>query len=188
MQFPVTGSNDTRSGAAPNTESDHRFERIDAFDDSKTREDPGGELAAIREEARAFRSRFAETGMPEYVETFDLVSVPYPTRFGFWRAGTSRSPFVTITNRLVVVRWRDRGGSRRTLLFEPTDAELGENTPFYRKLSARFPKVLRGLGIKQHATVLDRVRAIGIDPREVDFLAFDHQHTQDVRRLIGTRG
>ena len=29
---------------------------------------------------------------------------------------------------------------------------------------------------------------VGVDPADVDYLAFDHLHTQDVRRLVGTRG
>lgn len=162
------------------------FDRLDFFDGSSQNPQCGEQLVQIREEARRFRREFPETGTPEYVETFDLVSVPYPTRFGLWRAHRSRSPFLTISNRLVVVRWRDASGGRRTLLFEPTDPELAENVPFYKALSEKTPKLIRPLAVREHGSVEEHLYGLGIDPREVDYLAFDHLHTQDVRRLIGT--
>lgn len=163
------------------------FTRIDAFRDSTVCDQIGTQLRLIREEAATFRKWFAATGMPDYVETFDLAAVPYPTEFGLFRAHRTPSPFVTMTNRLVVVRWRD-GSKTKTLLFEPSDVELGENVPFYKALSQRMPRVLRPLGFKRFDSVADYLGRIGIDPREVDYLAFDHLHTQDVRRLVGTRG
>jgi hypothetical protein len=36
--------------------------------------------------------------------------------------------------------------------------------------------------------VVQHLSKIGIDPKEIDYLAFDHLHIQDVRRLIGTTG
>jgi hypothetical protein len=116
------------------------------------------------------------------------VALPYPTAFGLFRAHKSRSPFVTMTNRLVVVRFRSSTGARKTLLFEPSDVELGENAPFYKALSEKTPKILRSLGVRKFGKVEEHLRRIGIDPKEVDYLAFDHLHIQDVRRLIGTRG
>jgi hypothetical protein len=40
--------------------------------------------------------------------------------------------------------------------------------------------------VERHATLLQVLSAAGIAPEEVDYLSFDHLHTQDVRRLIGT--
>jgi glyoxylase-like metal-dependent hydrolase (beta-lactamase superfamily II) len=126
--------------------------------------------------------------MPDYVETFDLVALPYPTAFGLFRAHKTPSPFVTMTNRLVVIRFRDFAGAGKTLLFEPSDVELGENAPFYKELSEKTPKILRSLGVRKFDSVERQLLRIGIDPKEVDYLAFDHLHIQDVRRLVGTRG
>jgi hypothetical protein len=178
------------STAAPTGTAREPFpaERIDTFAESTACDQIGVSLRLIREEALRFRKWFAGTGMPDYVETFDLVGLPYPTAFGLFRAHETHAPFVTMTNRLVVVRFRDVNGAKRTLLFEPSDVELGENAPFYKALSRKTPKVLRGLGVKVHGDVLGHLARIGIDPREVDYLAFDHLHIQDVRRLIGTRG
>ncbi|MFD1538868.1 hypothetical protein [Nonomuraea guangzhouensis] len=146
----------------------------------------GARLRWVRDRATAFRSEFAATGAPDVVATFDLVSLPYPTRFGLWRAPLSPAPFLSITNRMLLVRWHDSDGRRRTLLFEPSDVTLGRNTPYFAALTAKTPAVLRKAIVAEHGTVPGHLTAAGIDPAEVDYLVFDHLHTQDVRRWIGT--
>jgi hypothetical protein len=164
------------------------FERVDTFARSTACPVIGDQLRLVREEALRFRELFAATGTPEYVESFDLARVPYPTRFGFFRAHGAASPLLTFTNRLIVVRWRERSGSRRTLLWEPSDVALGRATPFFAAMAESTPAWLQSFGFKHIADPLDHVRRIGIDPAEVDYLAFDHLHTQDCRRLVGTNG
>jgi hypothetical protein len=165
---------------------DERIGRpIDAFAESAAEPAVGRALTLIREAAPSFRESFRATGTPDLVETHDLVSLPYPTKFGLFRAALTPSPFLTITNRLLLVRWR-ADGKLKTLLFEPSDHELGENTPYFRRLTAGMPKFARTLTVTVHSTVLDAVRTAGIDPSDVDYLVFDHLHTQDVRRLVGT--
>jgi len=163
------------------------FTPLHAFDEANRCTSRGRQLDLVRAAAPRFREEFAATGMPEYVGTFDLVSLPYPTEYGLFRACASPSPFLIITNRLLVVRWRDREGATRTLLFEPSDAELGRNTPFFAALSRSAPAFLERFAFHQHGTVLGHLKRLGIRPEEVDYLCFDHLHTQDVRRLIGTR-
>lgn len=146
----------------------------------------GERLARIPALAAAFRAEFASTGTPELVTTHDLVTLPYPTTFGLWRAARTVAPFLSITNRMLVVRWTESDGRRRTLLFEPSDVELGENTPYFAALAAKTPKLLQSLMVRRHADVPTRLADAGIDPSEVDYLVFDHLHTQDVRRWLGT--
>jgi hypothetical protein len=164
------------------------FERMDSFRGSSECTAVGDQLRLVREEARRFRAAFTATGAPEYVESFDLALVPYPTEFGFFRVKSRAFPLLTFTNRLLVVRWRERSGARKTLLWEPSDVALGRSTPFFAALSARTPRFLEGLGFRHYADPIDHLRRIGIDPGEVDYLAFDHLHTQDCRRLVGTNG
>lgn len=164
------------------------FTQLTAFDEANRAASAGQQLRLIRDAAPRFREHFAATGMPDYVGTFDLVSLPYPTEFGLFRASASPSPYLIITNRLMVVRWRDREGQTRTLLFEPSDYELGRNTPFFAALTRNSPAFLERFAVAEHGTVLGHLQRIGIRPEEVDYLAFDHLHTQDVRRLVGTRG
>jgi hypothetical protein len=147
---------------------------------------PGAALRVAREAAADFRREFAATGTPAHVSTHDLVTLPYPTRFGLWRAPASPAPFLFLTNRLVIVRWHESDGRLRTLLWEPSDVELDANTPYFAALQDVTPAAARNRTVREYATVAECVAQAGIAPDEVDYLAFDHLHTQDVRRLLGT--
>jgi hypothetical protein len=147
---------------------------------------PGRQLELARTSAQPFRDWFRSTGTPEWVGTYDLVTVPYPTRFGLFRAALSPAPFLTITNRMLVVRWREPDGKPRTLLFEPTDVELARRTPYFARLSENTPDVFERLFARPLGDVIGHLRTNGIEAADVDWITFDHLHTQDVRRWIGT--
>jgi hypothetical protein len=146
----------------------------------------GRQLEVIRQAAPAFRDWFSSTGMPDWIGTFDLVSLPYPTRFGLFRAAMTPAPYLSLTHRLVVVRWHDTDGRQRTLLFEPTDVELARRTPYFAHLSASTPKLVERALSRPLGDVLTHLRSVGIEASDVDWITFDHLHTQDVRRWIGT--
>lgn len=145
----------------------------------------GTQLRQVRTAAAAFRADFLTTGQPSSVVTQDLITLPYPTRFGLWRAALTPSPYLSITNRMLVIRWDD-AGTTKTLVFEPTDHELGEYTPYFARMNAQTPDLVQKRIVTRHATVLDNLAALGIAPEQVDYLAYDHLHTQDVRRWVGT--
>ncbi|MFD8813066.1 hypothetical protein ACFV23_16655 [Streptomyces sp. NPDC059627] len=160
---------------------------IDTLSDlSRSAEPPGVRLRTARAQARAFRAEFALTGTPDTVVTCDLVTLPYPTRFGLFRASRAIAPFLSITNRMLVIRWRDSDGRPRVLLFEPSDVELGRYTPYFDNLAQRTPGVLERRMVREHGTVLGHLARLGIRPGDVDYLMFDHLHTQDLRRWVGT--
>lgn len=145
----------------------------------------GAKLSWARQRAAAFRPEFASTGTPGSVTTCDLVTLPYPTRMGLFRASRAVAPFVAITNRMLVIRWTESDGRRRTLLFEPSDTELGRNTPYFAALARKFPAFLQSVAVRERGDVLGHLRRLGIDPADVDYLVFDHLHTQDLRRWVG---
>jgi hypothetical protein len=145
----------------------------------------GAELAALVEAVPDVRAEMIASGTPTGVTTCDLITLPYPTAFGLWRAASTPTPFLWITNRMLVVQWEAGDGRTRTLLWEPSDHERGEHTPYFARLKARTPLPGRVL-TRVHGSVLGHLQALGIAPADVDYLAFDHLHTQDVRRLIGT--
>lgn len=162
-------------------------DRIDALTDvSAVAGGPGARLRAARAQAEAFRAEFPSTGTPDSVVTCDLVTLPYPTRFGLFRASRAIAPFLSITNRMLVIRWRDSGGRTRILLFEPSDFELGRYTPYFDSLAQRTPDVVARRMITEHGTVPAHLARLGIAPADVDYLMFDHLHTQDLRRWVGT--
>lgn len=146
---------------------------------------PGARLRVARERGVAFRAEFGTTGTPDSIVTCDLVTLPYPTRFGLFRASRAIAPFLSITNRMLVIRWHD-GGRERVLLFEPSDHEFGRYTPYFEDLSERTPGIVERRVVKAHGTVPGHLERLGIAPENVDYLMFDHLHTQDLRRWIGT--
>jgi hypothetical protein len=146
----------------------------------------GGRMFWARQRAMVFRRDFATTGRPTSVATVDLVSVPYPTRFGLWRAALSPWEYLSLTNRMLIVRWTESDGRRRTLLFEPTDVDRGWHTPYFKAIAAATsPPLVRAM-VTELGSVREHLRAAGIAPEEIDYLVFDHLHAQDVRRWIGT--
>ncbi|GGO94607.1 hypothetical protein [Wenjunlia tyrosinilytica] len=160
---------------------------VDAVTDlSRSEEPPGARLRIARQQAAAFRGEFTSTGTPDSVVTCDLVTLPYPTRFGLFRASKALAPFLSITNRMQVIRWTESGGRKRVLLFEPSDHELGRYTPYFDTLAQHTPSFLERQVVTEHGTVPSHLARLGIEPVEVDYLMFDHLHTQDLRRWVGT--
>jgi glyoxylase-like metal-dependent hydrolase (beta-lactamase superfamily II) len=151
-------------------------------------ETPAAALRRIKAQAPEFREWFRSTGVLTGVATRGLVTLPYPRQFALWEASTARTKYVWMTNRMFVLRWEE-GGRTRTLVAEPSDYDLGIDTPYLRKAIDRLPmseeRALKLLFVR-HPRVTEHLAALGIAPEDVDYLVFDHLHTQDVRRLVGT--
>ncbi|KQH75298.1 hypothetical protein AO501_24270 [Mycobacterium gordonae] len=78
--------------AIPRTAVTAPFPGIDTFDKALTA--PGGfgaRLRAARTAALGFRAEFAATGTPDSVRTHDLISLPYPTCYGLFRASINHT-------------------------------------------------------------------------------------------------
>jgi hypothetical protein len=149
---------------------------------------PRGErLEAIRAAAGEFRARFKEQGQAEAVKTFDLVTAGYPLKYAFGGAARGVNPFVNIRNRMLIVQFRDFEGALRTLVWEPTVPEGSAEAPFYAQLIDRYGEWLSDNVLStEHNTVGGALAQAGLSPADVDFVAFDHLHVQDLRILMGT--
>lgn len=151
-------------------------------------ETPAAALRRVKAQAPEFKEWFKGTGVLDAVVTRGLVTLPYPRQFALWEASTSRLPYVWMTNQMFVVQWQEDGRTK-TLVAEPSDYELGTDTPYLRNAIDRLPlseeKALDLLFVR-HATVTEHLAHLGITPEQVDYLVFDHLHTQDIRRLVGT--
>ena len=161
---------------------------IEHFDAPDLEATPSEQLRRIRATAPEFKEWFRATGTVLAFAARSLVTLPYPKRFGLWESCSLPVPYVWMTNRMFVVQWED-GGRTRTLLAEPSDYELGIDTPFLKRSIERLPmqreRALDTFFVR-HAHVDERLAELGILPDDVDYLAFDHLHTQDIRRLVGT--
>ncbi len=147
-------------------------------------------MREVVKRARAFRDEMLAEGEPAlFYRSFDLVRVPYPTRYALRDACTAPTPFVHIINRLFVIQFR-AGSGVKTLLVSPSDTRAAAATPFFKRLTTRFGPLrarLEPVLAPELATVESCLASAGLRPEDVDFITFDHLHTQDLRRWLGTR-
>ena len=116
----------------------------------------------------------------------DLVTLPYPTSYAMAGGTWLPWPFIWFTHRMLIVRFL-AGGAVKTLLFNPTDHEQARTTPYFAHLAARSGEFLaHSVMSTVHGTFLIQLAAAGVKPEEVDYVAFDHLHTQDIRKHAGT--
>lgn len=164
---------------------------IDDFDGARVAAGPRERLNEVRKRALAFHERFLDQPQVLFYRSVDLVRVPYPTWYaysGVFSQSGFKFPFVHILNRLFVVQYKDFEGVLRTLLFSPSDLEGNRETPFFRRLSDKFPgpRKVQDLMAPVFRDVEQALAEIGIRPEQVDYISYDHLHTQDVRRWLGS--
>jgi len=163
---------------------------IDDFRGARAATGPADRLREVRRRAALLHERFLSEPFVSYYRSFGLVRVPYPTRYGLLNACRMPTPVLHIVNRLFIVQFRTKEGSK-TLLFSPSDVTRNGETPFFKRLARSFGP-FEGAGRKLLspilATVEQRLAETGIAPEMVDYISYDHLHTQDVRRWLGTSG
>ena len=172
------------------TDTPYGDEALDTIDDCRQVHDsasPQDRLRAARYAASSLRERMMSQSPVRFYRSIDLIRVPYPTRFGLREACTAKSPMLHIFNRMFVVQV-DTAVGVRTILVSPSDIDANGETPFFRRLSERMgrlqPKLAAWLAPRS-ATVEEALASTGIQPEDVDYITYDHLHTQDVRRWLG---
>jgi hypothetical protein len=158
------------------------------FDEANETWPRGDRPAAIREAAAEFRARFAtRDNEVRAVRTVDIGSAGYPVKFAFGGAARGVNPFINIINRLQVVQFEDFDGRLRTLAYEPTVPEGTAEAPFYEQLVERYGDFLSYKVLAKISNRPDEALAkVGLRPKDVDYVSFDHLHVQDVRFVLGT--
>ena len=164
------------------------IEPIEIIDGIFDNPSPQGRLEEARRRGREFHDRMMEFEPVPYYRSFELVRVPYPTKFGFYGVQGLLSPFIHIVNRLFVVQFESSDGIK-TLLVSPSDADRNRETPFFKQLSESFGP-LQPVGDRLMAprkrSVVEALEAAGLRPEDVDYITYDHLHTQDIRGWFGT--
>lgn len=144
----------------------------------------GARLEAVRSAAPRLADRLRHSGKATSVRTCDLVTLPYPTRFGLGGAARVAPPYLMMTNRMQIVTFLEDGALRR-MLVNPSDHQRNEATPFFARLAARAPALLNRFIATRHATVPERLAQAGLRGDQIDYVTYDHLHTQDLRRVLG---
>jgi len=144
---------------------------------------PNRQLRALR--AAADRVRAVIDDMPQVKAVYSLPrsTLPYPTKFAFGGASTALTPLVSMLHRTLLVQFDD-GDRLRTLLFNPTDVERARNTPYFARFIRRVGPFER-LAARPFPSLVSQLADKGLAPEDIDYLAFDHFHTQDLRGLLG---
>jgi hypothetical protein len=145
----------------------------------------GVRLRAVRSAAERVRERFASGPRAVSVRTLPLTTLAYPTRYAFGGFAFSPVPFVIMTHRCALLQFM-QNGALKTLLFNPTDIDAARATPFFARLLEEFGPTLSKLLAKSYERLEDQLAKLGIGSGDVDYVAFDHFHTQDLRSLLGT--
>jgi hypothetical protein len=165
-------------------EGDTGIERLSALDAAWAVVGHGPRLRAVREAARALRDAFRDGPDAAAVRTIPRTTLAYPSRFAFWGWERSPAPFISMTHRTLLVQFV-QGGERKTLLFNPTDTAGSRRTPYFAKMIEELGVASR-LFARESDPIEAQLEALGLSCDAVDYLAFDHFHTQDVRPLVGT--
>lgn len=165
---------------------------IQDFDGIRQSPLPQERLKAARKHANAFRERFMDEAPVQFYQSADMVRVPYPTWYaysGVYAQSTYKFPYLHILNRLFIVQYRDFLGEMKTLLFSPCDIEADRETPFFKRLTGKMPSwtSLENVVAPVIRDVVGALAEIGLSPEDVDYISYDHLHTQDIRRWLGTK-
>lgn len=181
---------------------------LTAFDGSRSSLVPRARLEEVRARARAFRSAFSEGPRARSFRTCELVRAPYPTRYAFHACYTETiavQPLIHVVNRLAVIQVDTRVG-RKVVLFSPSDVHASARTRFFRRIGGpRLQKILGAQRSYGRPRRMDAVKAaaqqmlapvtgsveewlhrMGLLPRDVDYIVYDHLHGQDLRGWLGT--
>jgi hypothetical protein len=177
------GRQSSSSGGAP--EPPTGSSGIPDLDAAWSVQAPGARLRAVRAAGEGLKHRFASGPRAVAVRTLPLITVPYPTKYAFFHAALSVAPYVMLAHRCLLVQFLQRGAPK-TLLFNPTDLDGARATPFFARLAGRIPGPVQKMFSRSAEPLLEQLDGLGIAPGDVDYVAFDHMHVQDLRPILGT--
>lgn len=162
--------------------------KITDFDGSRRALGQMARVEDTRAAAEAFRRRMLAGPKAKYYESFDLVRVPYPTRYGLRNAFPRERvvEYLHLQNRLFVVQF-DTSEGLKTLLMSPSDHERNAATPYFHRLEQTMPELVQRAFVFRQDTVPEIIARIGLAPEDIDYISYDHLHTQDVRRWLGSK-
>lgn len=169
----------------PGIERLERFDPIPVLEDAWAVPRHGAQLRAVRRGAERLRERFVNGPRCVSVRTLPLSTLAYPTRYAFWAAAIAPAPFVIMTHRCVLVQFF-RNGELKNLLFNPTDVEAAKATPFFARFIETFGTRMSDMLAGKFDSIERQLARLGVMPEDIDYVAFDHFHTQDLRGLLGT--
>ena len=166
------------------------FKPIKALEETRLSMSPKDRLNNVRAAAEDLRSQMLEGPKVSFYETFDLIRVPYPTKYGFLNACSVPTPFLHIVNKMFVIQTQTPAGLK-TILVSPSDTVGNAETPFFKRLSpgqGGLSKIAKKFLAPELGGVEASLKELGLAPASIDFITYDHLHTQYLRKWLGTHG
>lgn len=164
------------------------FKPLNYFKTARSSYVPSVRVEEVKKAALSFREDLLSDEPALFYKTCDLIRAPYPVKYGLLNACKVPVPFLHILNRLFIVQFK-QSGKVKTLLFSPSDIYGNRATPFFNRLGKKFGP-FENIGAKFLAPVIGTVEqwleSTGISPTQVDYISYDHLHTQDLRKWLGS--
>ncbi len=145
----------------------------------------GARCEALRQRGAMVGDALREGAKVGGVVTLPLTTLLYPTTFAFNRAVPLPNPYVVMTHRTLLVQVETDEG-RKNILFNPTDIDASRKTPFFAKLEERFGTAMVERIVTRYGTIEEQLARVGVRREDIDVVAYDHFHTQDIRRTLGS--
>ncbi|HEY1057568.1 MAG TPA: hypothetical protein VGE55_02430 [Limnobacter sp.] len=161
---------------------------IHHFDGTRDAARPMDRVEAVRRAGEMFRQDMLTHPTVQFYKAMELVRVPYPSKFAYLNAYAGLAPFVHLCNKLFVIQFHTADGIK-TLLASPSDWEHQRATPFFAQLDKKagpLVPVMEALVLRKTNTVLGALANLGIQPEQVDYITYDHLHTQNLTRWLGS--
>lgn len=163
--------------------------RLTALEPARQLGAPAARQRALAQAGKRLGDALREGPRVISVRTLPTTLAPYPTRFAFNGAVPERFPpgLLLIQNRSLLVQVQTQEGMKN-VLFNPTDGPANQATPFYQRLTAGTPRFLSKVFSPKPNRCAEQLAALGLSTHDIDLIAFDHFHTQDLRPLLGSQG
>ena len=160
---------------------------ITHFNQARTCHTAHYRLDEMRKAAVRFREDMLTKPQVKFYRSMELIRVPYPSKYAFLSCNVIPMPFIHILNRLFVVQVETEEGLK-TILLSPSDTEANAETPYFKKITDKAGPA-KGLLKKFIAPEINSVegclRQLNLKPKDIDYISYDHLHTQDIRQWLG---
>lgn len=162
---------------------------LNDLNDARSTGAVGARQRAVERAGRLLGDRLRSEPRVVSVRTLPTSAAPYPIRFAFNGAVPGLMPggMLVIQNRSLLVQVRTDDGIKN-ILWNPTDGPANQATPFYTRVAAKTPKPLLKPFLPKPNRCAKQLAALGLSCDDIDMIAFDHFHTQDIRPLLGADG
>ncbi|WP_338809636.1 hypothetical protein V6667_04315 [Neisseria leonii] len=141
----------------------------------------------VKEAAKDFRHTMLGHPKVLFYKSIELIRIPYPSKYAYLNAFRLPVPYIHICNRLFVIQF-DSSEGVKTLLVSPSDWENQRETPFFDRLlksGGPLAGAVEKMVVDPKNTVPQALAALGIRPEDIDYITYDHLHTQNLTRWLG---